>query len=185
MKKSLFSRAVAFAVMAITVIGTGIAKAFEPYGPLAVQPNGVPTSGLRLRQGGFVLLGGARGYAGYAAGTIVELPASTEAALIASGQATLSAGPPTAGPVSTTANSGCVTVAAAAASIVVTHPGVTVQSQIAATVAQAAADGTFLRVERIVPANGSFTIYGTAAATAATLVKWAIINPNGSFTAPI
>lgn len=140
-------------------------------------------SGMRLKQGGFVLLG-ARGYAGYAGGTIVELPASTEASLIASGQAVTSVGPPTSGPVTTTATSGCVTVAAAAASIVVTNPLVTVQSIIMAVVAQAAADGTFLRVERVVAAAGSFTIFGTAAATAATMVDWAIINPNGSLTNP-
>lgn len=130
-----------------------------------------------------ILLG--RNYMGYAAGTVVELPASTEAALIASGNATNSAGPPTSGAVSTTARSGCVAFAIGAASLVVTHPDVTTQSQIIASVNQAAADATLLRVERIVPANGSFTIHGTAAATAVTLVKWALVNPNGSLSAPI
>lgn len=182
MKKSLFSRAAAFLATAFATLGSFVASAFAPYGPLPDFRPGVP-SGPRLKQGGFVLLG--KAYMGYASGTIVELPASTEATLIASGQATNSAGPPTAGAVTTTANSGCVTVAAAASSVTVTHAGVTTQSQITATVNQAAADATLLRVERIVPANGSFTIYGTAAATAATLIKWAIVNPNGSFTAPI
>lgn len=135
-----------------------------------------------VKQGGFVLL--SRSYAGYAAGTIVELPKSTEDALIAAGQATTSAGPATAGPVTTTATSGSVTVAAGAASLVVTNPLVTVQSIIFAVVAQAAADGTFLRVERVVPAAGSFTIYGTAAATAATIVDWAIIPPLGVVSFP-
>lgn len=183
MKKSLFSRAVAFLVMALATVGRGIAEVFAAP-PGTLNPSGRPMSGPRLRQGGFVLLG-IRGYAGYAAGTIVELPASTEAALIAAGQATNSAGPPTAGAVSTTANSGCVTFAAAAASLVVTHPGVTTQSIITAMINQAAADGTLLDIVRVVPAAGSFTLYGNAAATAATLVKWAIVNPNGSFSAPI
>lgn len=178
--KKFFTSIVAFAVMAIAFVGRGIAKAFEPFGPVD-QPS--LSRLIHSKQGGFVLLG--KNYAGYASGTIVELPASTEAALIASGQATNSAGPPTAGAVSTTANSGCVTVAAAAASLVVTHPNVTAQSIVVAVVNQAAADGTFLRVERVVPAAGSFTIYGTAAATAATLVKWAIVNPNGSLSGPI
>lgn len=178
--KKFYTQTLAFIVMALTVIGSFIAEAFKaPAGSLAMRPN----SGLRQKQGGFILLG--KNYAGYQAGTIVELPASTEAALIGSGQAQLSAGPATAGAVSTTANSGSVTFAAAAASLVVTNPNVTIQSIIYAVVAQAAADATALRVERVVPGAGFFTIYVTAAATAATIVDWAIINPNGSFAAPL
>lgn len=177
MKKSLFSR-INFAAIAVLAIFGGVChRVLETVAP---RREFVPN--MALRQGGFVLLG--RSYAGYASGTIVELPTSTEATLIAAGQATNSAGPPTPGAVTTTANSGCVTIAAGLSSLVVTHASVSVQSQIFAAVNQAAADGTLLRVERIVPAAGSFTIYGTAAATAATLIKWAILNPNGSFTSP-
>ncbi len=135
-----------------------------------------------VRQGGFVTL--LRPYLGYAQGTVVELPASTEAALIAAGQATTSAGPATSGAVTTTATSGSVTIAAGASSLVVTNSLVTVQSIIFAVVAQAAADGTLLRVERVVPAAGSFTIYGTANATAATIIDWAIIPPLGLSSIP-
>lgn len=125
-----------------------------------------------------------KSYAGYTSGTIVELPASVEAALIASGGAVDSAGPVTPGNVTTTANQGRVGIAAGASSVVVTHAAVNKQSVVTADVAQAAADGTLLRVERVVPADGSFTIYGTANATAAVSIKWAIVNPNGSFTNP-
>lgn len=138
--------------------------------------------GYRLKQGGFVLL--ARGYGGYAAGTIVELPASTEAALIASGGASSSAGPATAGAVSTTMNSGSVTFAAAAISLVITNPVFTVQSILWAVISQATADGTALYVARVSVANGSATIFLNAAATAAVSVDWAILNPNGSLSNP-
>jgi hypothetical protein len=147
-----------------------------------IKAPAIKLGAMRLKQAGYVLL--SRSYAGYLAGTIVELPKSTEDALIAANQATTNAGPATSGPVTTTALSGSVTVAAAAASLVVTNPNVTVQSIIFAVVAQAAADGTFLRVERVVPAAGSFTIYGTAAATAATVVDWAIIPPVGLLSVP-
>lgn len=162
--KKFFTRIIA-AVSAVLVRACG------------TVPSGL---GMRLKQGGFVLLG--KNYQGYASGTIVELNASTEAALIAAGQATDSAGPPTAGAVTTTASQGCVTVAAAAASLVVTNPNITTRSVIYAMVNQAAADATALRVERVVPAAGSFTIHMTAAATAATLVKWAILLPGGTST---
>lgn len=131
-----------------------------------------------------IKLNNSKGYAGYAPGTTVELPTSTEDALVKSGQATVSAGPPTPGPVTTTALSGCLQVAAGQSSIVVTHASVSVQSLIWAVIAQAAADATALRVERIVAAAGSFTIYLTAAATAGVLVDWAILNPNGSVSNP-
>ena len=56
---------------------------------------------------------------------------------------------------------------------------VNANTYVTAVVSQAAADGTLLRVERVVPAAGSFTIYGTAGATAATTVDWSIVNPEG------
>jgi hypothetical protein len=113
-----------------------------------------------------------RGYRGYVAGTIVQLPTSTEAALVAQGLATVSAGPVTPGAVSTDMSSGRVGIAAGSSSVVVTNPNVTTESKITAVIAQAAADGTLLRVERILPAAGSFTIYGTANATAAVAIDW-------------
>ena len=120
-----------------------------------------------------------QGYAGYAAGTVRQLRTSTEASLVAAGLASTSAAAITTGAVTTTETQGRVSIAIGASSLVVTNPNVTAESKIWAVVAQAAADGTLLRVERIVPANGSFTIYGTANATAATLVDWAILNPLG------
>lgn len=116
-----------------------------------------------------------RAYGGYAANTIVQLPKDTEDALIAQGLATTSAGPPTTGAVTATYQTGKAAIAAAASSVVVTSTACTAQSQVFAVVAQAAADGTLLRVERVVPAAGSFTIHGTAAATATTLINWMLI----------
>jgi len=58
---------------------------------------------------------------------------------------------------------------------VITNDIVKANSKVWAVVGQAAADGTLLRVERVVPADGSFTIYGTANATATTIIDWAII----------
>ncbi|UOF78589.1 hypothetical protein [Bacteriophage sp.] len=127
-----------------------------------------------------VLLG--RSYAGYAAGTIVQLPTNVEAALIAQGLATTSAGPVTPGAVSTTASQGRVGIAAGQSSVVVTNPSITAESKVFAVVAQAAADATLLRVERVLCAAGSFTIYGTANATAAVAIDWAILGPQGGLT---
>jgi hypothetical protein len=125
-----------------------------------------------------------KSYLGYAAGTIVQLPTSTEAALIAQGFAVTSAGPVTTGNVTVagTVQQGRVAAAAAAASVTVTHAGVTAESKVTAVVAQAAADGTFLRVERVLCSAGSFTIYGTAAATAATTIDWVLHSPSGMTT---
>jgi len=113
-----------------------------------------------------------RAYGGYATNTIVQLPKDTEDALIAQGLAVTSAGPVTQGPVSTSYQTGRVTVAIGASSVVVTNASCNISSQAFAVVAQAAADGTLLRVERVVCAAGSFTIHGTANATAATVINW-------------
>ena len=114
-------------------------------------------------------------YAQLASGAIVELPASTEAALIAQGLATTSAGPVTVGAYTTNQSQGTAAIAAGASSVVITSPQVTANSKVLAVVAQAAADGTLLRVERVVAAAGLFTIFGTANATATTVIDWAII----------
>lgn len=127
---------------------------------------------------GFVTL--KRSYAGYLTGTVVSLPKSTEDALVASGQASTSAGPVTAGAASTTMNEGMAAVAAGASSVVITNPLVTVSSRIFAQIAQTTADGTALYVTRVVPAAGSFTIFVNANATAATQVNWAIVSTAAS-----
>lgn len=158
------------------------AKAFAKDVVLSFSEKLVAVSGRYRTQGGYVTL--LRNYAGYAAGTVVELPASLEATLIAANQATTSAGPPTAGPVTTTATSGACAIATGQSSITITNSLCTVQSIVFAVVAQAAADTTLLRVERVVAAAGSFTIYGTAAATANTTIDWVLILPNGAFSNP-
>jgi hypothetical protein len=135
-----------------------------------------------VSQGGFVLL--SRPYGGYAAGTIVELPKSTEDTLIAAGQAVTSSGPPTPGAVTTTLSGGACAVAAAASSVVITNPLVTAQTLIYAAIAQAVADTTAFNVTRVVAANGSFTIFLNAATTAAVTVDWAILAPFGTLSSP-
>jgi hypothetical protein len=83
---------------------------------------------------------------------------------------------------STNLPSGRCTISAGVSSVVVTNPLVDVNSKIYAVINQAAADTTLLRVERIVPSAGFFTIYGTANATAAVSVDWAILGPFGGLT---
>jgi hypothetical protein len=122
-----------------------------------------------------------RPYFGYASGTVVTLPtASEEAALIAQGGAVAAAvANTTTGAVTANLISGTAAIAIGASSIVITNALVDANSVINAYVSQAAADGTLLRVERIVAAAGSFTIYGTANATAVTLIKWYVEVPGG------
>lgn len=120
-----------------------------------------------------------KSYGGYAAGTIAQFQTNVEAALIAQGLATTSAGPVTTGAVTTSMVAGRVAIAAGAASVVVTNALVTAESKIFAVVAQAAADGTLLRVERILAAAGSFTIFGTANATATTTIDWMLLLQSG------
>lgn len=136
----------------------------------------------RNKQAGFVTL--LRAYGGYPVSQIVQLPKSTEDALIAASLATTHAGPPTTGAVTTSMPGGACAIAAGASSVVITNPLVTAQTLIWACVSQAAADGTLLRVERVVAAAGSFTIYGTANATATTVINWAILSPFGNLTGP-
>lgn len=125
-----------------------------------------------------------RPYAGYAAGTIVQLPTNVEASLISQGFAVNSAGPVTAGAVTTTQSSGRVAVAAGQSSVVVTNPAVNGESKIYAVVAQSTADTTFTSVVRVVPAAGFFTIFGPANATAATTIDWILMQQSGD-TPPV
>ena len=117
-----------------------------------------------------------RAYAGYASGAVVTLDAKTEAALVAQGLATASTtASTTTGAATANVMAGTAAIAAGASSVVVTNANITAQSTVLAVVSQASADATLLRVERIVPAAGSVTIYGTANATATTIIRWAIL----------
>lgn len=115
-----------------------------------------------------------RSYGAYAAGQIVELPASTEAALIAQNLAASSSAVPVSGNITSNEFQGIVAIAIGALSVVVTNPNVNASSKVVAYIAQATADSTLTSIQRVVPANGSFTIYGNANATAAVVVEWAV-----------
>jgi|GEM_PF-3411622 len=120
-----------------------------------------------------------RAHKGYLSGTVVNLPTSVESALVAQGLATASTrASTTTGAVTANVMQGTCAIAAGASSVVITNDKVDANSIINAYVSQAAADGTLLRVERILPAAGSFTIYGTANATATTLISWAVMSPS-------
>jgi len=121
-----------------------------------------------------------RAYAGYASGTVVNLQSNIETALVAQGLAATSAVASTStGAVTANLSSGIAAIAAGSSSVVITNNLVDASTKIIAYVSQAAADGTLLRVERIVAAAGSFTIFGTANATATTLIAWSIIMQQG------
>ena len=122
-----------------------------------------------------------KAYGGYPAGVVVTLASkSTEDALIAQGLATASTDASiTTGAQTTQQYNGRAAIAAGSSSVVITNPNITANSDVFAVVAQAAADGTLLRVERVVTAAGSATIYGTANATATTLISWAIVGVSG------
>jgi hypothetical protein len=130
-----------------------------------------------------------RAYALAPAGNTIQVPTVIENALVANNYGTVAstsaAAAVTTGAQSTNLPSGRVTIAASSSSVVVTNPLVDVNTKIYAVINQAAADTTLLRVERIVPAAGSFTIYGTANATAAISIDWAIISPVGGLTTPL
>jgi hypothetical protein len=120
-----------------------------------------------------------RPYGGYLAGTIVQLQTPVEAALVAQGLATVSAGPVTPGAVTTTESQGRVGIAAAGTNVVVTSPNFTTESKFAVFLSNAAADGTALYVTRIIPANGSVTFQLNAAATAAVAIDWMLLMRSG------
>lgn len=123
-----------------------------------------------------------KSYAGYAAGTIVQLSTSQEAALVAAGQASTSAGPVTPGAVSTTQPTGRVGIAAAGTSVVVSNPAFTTESKFVAWLSNASADTTALYITRITPAAGQVTFTLNAAATAAVAIDWAVLGPFGGLT---
>jgi len=117
---------------------------------------------------------------GYLAATVVNLPSNVETALVAQGLASTSAvASTTTGAVTANITSGIAAIAAGSSSVVITNNLVDASTKIIAYVSQASADATLLRVERIVAAAGSFTIYGTANATATTLIAWSLIMQQG------
>jgi hypothetical protein len=120
-----------------------------------------------------------KAYGGYAAGTIVQFQTAVESALIAQGLAVTSAGPVTAGAVTTTQTAGRVGIAAAGSSVVITNAAFTTECKFLAYLSNAAADGTALYVTRITPANGSVTITLNAAATAAVGIDWIWLGQSG------
>ena len=120
-----------------------------------------------------------RSYAGIAAGAVVKLSTALEASLVAQGFGTVSAAALTTGAQTMNLNAGAVSIPIGSSSVVVTNSLVDANTKVYAVIEQAAADGTLLRVERVVPAAGSFTIYGTANATAATVVSWCILMQAG------
>ena len=116
-----------------------------------------------------------RAYAGYLAGTIVQLTPSEEAALIAQGLATNSAGPVTPGAVNTTKTAGRVGIAAAGTSVVISNPNFTAASKFSVNLANAAADATATFIGLVTPAAGQVTISLNAAATAAVAIDWMLL----------
>lgn len=120
-----------------------------------------------------------RTYAGIASGAVVKLSTQVESALIAQNMAATSVAALTTGAQTINLSQGTVSCPIGASSVVVTNSLVDANSKVYAVVAQAAADATLLRVERVLCAAGSFTIYGTANATAATIIDWSILNPDG------
>lgn len=119
-----------------------------------------------------ILLSATRGYAGYLPATIVQLQTTEEAALVAQGLGTSSAGPVTPGAVTTTKTNGRVGIAAAGTAVVVTNAAFDVNSKFNAYLSNAAADGTATYITRISPAAGSVTFTLNAAATAAVSIDW-------------
>lgn len=82
----------------------------------------------------------------------------------------------TMGNVTISAARGRVAIAAGQSSVTVTASRATAQSVVAARIDQSTADTTLTSVVRVSVANGSFTIYGNASATATVPVRFAIIN---------
>jgi len=66
-------------------------------------------------------------------------------------------------------------IAAGSNNIVITNAVCTATSTVFAVINQASADATLTQIVRVVPAAGSFTIYGNANATANTVVDWLIL----------
>ena len=82
----------------------------------------------------------------------------------------------TPGNVTNNSPKGRVAIAAGANNVVVTtNIGVSATSTVLAVINQATADATLTQIVRVVPAAGSFTIYGNANATANTVVDFVVL----------
>jgi hypothetical protein len=122
-----------------------------------------------------------RAYRGYIAGAVATFDKPTEDAIIAQGIGVTSTAVPTTGTQAPDIQMmGRAAIPIGAASVQINHPLCTEQSMIVANINQAAADSTLLRVERVLAGEGTFTIYGTANATAAVEINWLLINVVGS-----
>jgi hypothetical protein len=118
-----------------------------------------------------------RPYAGRLSGVVASFGINAETNLVGSGWASASTDASlTTGAYTQNTAQGKAAIAAGASSVVITNSMVDLNTKIWACVAQSTADGTLLRVERVLAASGSFTIFGTANATATTLIDWAIID---------
>lgn len=123
-----------------------------------------------------------KAYGGAPAGAVVSFTSELETALIGQGIASASTrASTTTGAQTQNTAQGTAAIAAGASSVTITNSLVDANSHVVAKVAQATADATLLRVERVVCAAGSFTIYGTANATATTLVDWEVVVNSGQF----
>lgn len=120
-----------------------------------------------------------RAYKGYLPGTITQLATQEEAALIAQGIASTSAGPVTPGPVTCNVSAGRVGIAAAGTSVVITNPMFTTESKFVVNLSNAAADATATAVARVTPAAGSVTFTLNAAATGVVAIDWALLMISG------
>lgn len=129
-----------------------------------------------------------KAYMGLAQGVTVGLATNIEQALIAQG---LASGPLpkaniTPGPITYNGWTGTVAIPAGQSSVTITSPYFDQNTKLTANIAQVAADGTLTSIQRVVAADrlpntagGTVTIYGNAAATAATLVDWVIASVPG------
>lgn len=123
-----------------------------------------------------------KNYSGYVSGQTVQLPTPIEAALIAQGYATnaaianISA---LSGVVTANVMQGTAAIPATGSITIITNNLVDANSVVVAYLCGAAADATLTYVNRVVPANGSFTIFGNAASTANVLVRWMVLIPAG------
>ena len=117
-----------------------------------------------------------RSYMGRNSGDTAQFGKTAEDTLIAAGLATTALDTAlTTGAYTQNTQQGKAAIAAGQSSVVITNGLVDVNTKVISYVSQAAADTTLLRVERIVVGAGTFTIFGTANATATTVIAWSVL----------
>lgn len=119
-----------------------------------------------------------KSYGGYLAGTIAQFQTATESALVSAGYGTISAGPVTAGAVTTTQTLGRVGIAAAGTAVVVTNSSFTTESKFLAVLSNIAADTTATSV-RVTPGAGFVTFTLNAASTGIVAIDWVWLTLSG------